>query len=41
MNANLFAIYDALLDGDVTGMQNGVQTALAADLNPGDILGKA
>lgn len=38
MNANLFAIYNAILDGDVTGTQNGVQTALAADLNPGDIL---
>jgi 5-methyltetrahydrofolate--homocysteine methyltransferase len=40
MNANLSAIYNAILEGDVTGTQNGVQTALAADLNPGDILGE-
>jgi 5-methyltetrahydrofolate--homocysteine methyltransferase len=38
MNENLSTIYNAILDGDVTGAQDGVQSALAADLQPGDIL---
>ena len=40
MNENLSMIYNAILDGDVTGVEDGVQSALAADLNPGDILGE-
>ena len=38
MNEYLTAIYDAILDGDVMGAQVGVQSAVAANLQPGDIL---
>lgn len=38
MDENLTAIYDAILDGDVTGATNGVQAALAADLQAEMIL---
>jgi 5-methyltetrahydrofolate--homocysteine methyltransferase len=40
MNENLSTIYDAILDGDVTGAQDGVKAAIAADLKPEDILGE-
>ena len=40
MNETLSTIYNAILDGDVTGAQEGIQAALAADLKPGDILGE-
>lgn len=40
MNANLSTIYNAILDGDVTGTQDGVQAAIGANLKPGDILGE-
>lgn len=40
MNENLSTIYNAILDGDVTGAQDGVQAALATNLEPGDILGE-
>lgn len=38
MNENLFALYNAILEGDVPGANDGVQAALQADLEPGDIL---
>jgi 5-methyltetrahydrofolate--homocysteine methyltransferase len=38
MNGNLSALYNAILEGDVTGAQNGVQAALDAGLEPGNIL---
>ena len=38
MDENLATIYDAILDGDVTGAKDGVQAALAADLQPEMIL---
>jgi 5-methyltetrahydrofolate--homocysteine methyltransferase len=41
MNENLSTIYSAILDGDVTGAQEGVQAALTADLKPEDILGES
>jgi hypothetical protein len=34
MNETPSVIYNAILDGDVTSAQDGVQTALTADLNP-------
>ena len=40
MNETLSTIYNAILDGDVTGTQEGIQAALAAGLKPGDILGE-
>lgn len=40
MNENLSVIYNAILDGDVTGAQDGVRSALTANLKPGDILGE-
>lgn len=40
MNEKLSTIFNAILDGDVTGTQDGVQTAISADLEPGDILGE-
>ena len=38
MNEQLSAIYNAILDGDVVGAKDGVQTALTADLPPETIL---
>lgn len=38
MNEYLSAIYNAILDGDVTGAQAGVQSAVAANLQPDHIL---
>ena len=38
MDEKLATIYDAILDGDVTGTKVGVQAALAADLQPEVIL---
>jgi len=38
MDEKLATIYDAILDGDVTGAQDGVQAALAAELRPDVIL---
>jgi 5-methyltetrahydrofolate--homocysteine methyltransferase len=38
MDKNLSTIYDAILDGDVTGAKQGVQAALMADLQPEVIL---
>jgi len=38
MNEKLSTLYNAILDGDVTGAQDGVRAALAADLKPEDIL---
>lgn len=40
MNESIAIIYNAILDGDVTGAQNGVQAAIAADLKPGEVLGE-
>lgn len=40
MNEKLSTIYNAILDGDVTSARDGVQAAIAADLQPGDILGE-
>jgi 5-methyltetrahydrofolate--homocysteine methyltransferase len=40
MNHHISVIYNAILDGDVTGVSNGVQDALAADLSPADLLGE-
>ena len=40
MNETLSTIYNAILDGDAMGAQEGIQAALAADLKPGDILGE-
>ena len=40
-NENLSTIYNAILDGDVTGAQEGVQAVLAADLKPEDFLGQS
>ena len=41
MNETLSTIYNAILDGDVTGAQEGVQAALVADLKPEVILGES
>jgi len=41
MNETLSTIYNSILDGDVTGAQEGVQSALAADLKPGEILSES
>jgi 5-methyltetrahydrofolate--homocysteine methyltransferase len=41
MNETLSTIYNAILDGDVTGAQEGIQAALAADLKPGEILSES
>ncbi len=38
MDEKLSTIYNAILDGDVAGAKDGVQTALLADLGPGNIL---
>ena len=38
MDEKLATIYDAILDGNVKGAKNGVQAALAADLQPEVIL---
>ena len=38
MNANLFTIYNAILDGDVSGAQEGVEAALAVNTKPEAIL---
>jgi 5-methyltetrahydrofolate--homocysteine methyltransferase len=38
MNEKLSALYNAILEGDVAATQAGVQTALDAGLEPGDIL---
>lgn len=38
MNEKLTVLYNAILDGDVTGAKDGVQAALVADLEPGNIL---
>ena len=38
MDNNLSTIYDAILDGDVTGATDGIQAALIADLQPEIIL---
>jgi 5-methyltetrahydrofolate--homocysteine methyltransferase len=38
MDEKLATIYDAILDGNVTGAKDGVQAALAADLQPEVIL---
>ena len=38
MDEKLSTIYNAILDGDVTGAKEGVQTALMADLQPENIL---
>lgn len=38
MNENVAVIYNTILDGDVTGAQEAVKSALAADLKPGEIL---
>ena len=38
MNEKLSALYNAILEGDVTATQAGVQAALDAGLEPGDIL---
>ncbi len=38
MDAKLSIIYYAILDGDVAGAKDGVQTALMADLQPENIL---
>jgi 5-methyltetrahydrofolate--homocysteine methyltransferase len=38
MNETLSALYDAILDGDVSGAKDGVQAALDAGLEPGLIL---
>lgn len=38
MNATLFLIYNAILDGDVAGAQHGVEAALATHTKPEDIL---
>jgi 5-methyltetrahydrofolate--homocysteine methyltransferase len=38
MNEKLSALYNAILEGNVTATQDGVQAALAAGLEPGNIL---
>ena len=38
MNEKLSALYNAILDGDVTGAKDGVQAAIAADMQPENIL---
>lgn len=38
MNEKLLAIYNAILEGDITGAKDGVQIALDAGLEPGSIL---
>ena len=38
MDEKLSTIYNAILDGDVTGAKDGVQAALVADLKPENIL---
>ena len=38
MNANLSRIYNAILDGDIDGVQDGVDSAIAANLKPAEIL---
>ena len=38
MDEKLSTIYNAILEGDVTGAKDGVQTALLADLQPENIL---
>lgn len=38
MNEKILALYNAILDGDVTGAKDGVQSALEAGLEPGQIL---
>ena len=38
MDEKLSAIYNAILDGNVVGAKDGVQTALTADLQPENIL---
>ncbi|MEO8354492.1 MAG: corrinoid protein [Chloroflexota bacterium] len=38
MNEKLSVLYNAILDGDVSGAKDGVQAALVADLEPGNIL---
>ena len=38
MDEKLSAIYNAILDGDVAGAKDGVQTALMTDLQPENIL---
>src|SRR6266498_4895272 len=38
MDEKLSAIYNAILDGDVTGAKDSVQTALTSGLEPGNIL---
>lgn len=38
MNENISVLYNSILEGDVTGTKEGVQTALVAGLEPGQIL---
>ncbi len=38
MNEKLSALYDAILDGNVAGAKDGIQSALDAGLEPGTIL---
>lgn len=38
MNENISALYNAILEGDVAGAKNGIQSALDAGLEPGQIL---
>jgi 5-methyltetrahydrofolate--homocysteine methyltransferase len=38
MNENISGLYNAILEGDVAGAKGGVQTALDAGLEPGNIL---
>ena len=38
MNETISTIYNTILDGDVAGAKEGVQTALMGDLQPEDIL---
>jgi 5-methyltetrahydrofolate--homocysteine methyltransferase len=38
MNDKISALYNAILEGDVAGAKDGVQTALDAGLEPGNIL---
>jgi 5-methyltetrahydrofolate--homocysteine methyltransferase len=38
MNENISTLYNAILEGDVAGAKNGIQSALDAGLDPGQIL---
>lgn len=38
MNENISALYNAILEGDVAGTKNSIQSALDAGLEPGQIL---